>query len=730
MTASESTDRRAGDTALDAARAAVVRCAEELGRPDLADDAALVVSELVTNAMLHGGGCTGIGTKEVDGGLRIEVRDASPVPPLVGRPSEESLTGRGVRLVASIASRWGADIEAAGKVVWAEITGARGVVDSDGDEDDLLAKWGEDWDIPDDGRPRFRVELGDVPTDLLLAAKSHVDNVVREFTLASAGAQAGQTAAVPPHLSALLGAVIDRFAEARLSIKRQALASARHGDLNTRLSLALPASAADAAEEYVRALDEVDSYCRAQRLLTLETPPQHQVFRRWYIQELVRQLRAAAAGEPVPTPQSFDRRLLAELDRVAVAQKVSERAARLYSATAALATAATPEAVADAVLTEGVAALGAAAGGVLLATDADRLILPAAIGYDEVVLARLRSESRDAELPAAVALRTGQEVWLESRVERDERFPELAGMEAATVSLCAVPLEVQGRRLGAVRFSFREARLFDEDERRFVRALAAQTAQALDRAQLQRSRIDVSRRLQRSLLPPRVPEIPGLEVAAIYHPFGDGIEVGGDFYDIWAIGNGRWAVAIGDAAGTGPEAAALTALVRHTLRALALTERSPERILRILNMALLDAVADAENERFCTAIFGVVTPGERAEVVLASGGHPSPILRRADGRTASVPIGGSLLGLFHDPDLRSVRVQLDAGDTLLLVTDGVLEARQGREFFDMEGIERVLGGDIRNARAAADGLEQAVLAHSGGTLGDDMAAVVLHVPAD
>jgi serine phosphatase RsbU (regulator of sigma subunit) len=375
-----------------------------------------------------------------------------------------------------------------------------------------------------------------------------------------------------------------------------------------------------------------------------------------------------------------------------------------------------------------VAALGADAGGVLLATDADQLLLPGAIGYDETVLARLRSESRHAELPAAVALRTGAEVWLESRTERDERFPDLAGLEAATVALCAVPLDVQGRRLGAVRFSFREARLFDEDERRFVRALAAQTAQALDRAQLQRARIDVSRRLQRSLLPPRLPDVPGLEVAAIYHPFGDGIDVGGDFYDIWAIGAGRWALAIGDAAGTGPEAAALTAMVRHTLRALTLTERAPERVLRILNMALMEAVVDAEGERFCTALFGVVTPGERSEVVLASGGHPSPVVRRAGGGTEWIRVGGSLLGVFPDADVRSVRVRLDPGDTLLLVTDGVLEARQNGTFFDMEGVERVLAASVGSARAAAEGIEQAVLAHTGGILTDDMAAVVLRVP--
>jgi serine phosphatase RsbU (regulator of sigma subunit) len=725
----ESTDRRVGETDLDDARATVVRRAEELGWADLADDAALVVSELVTNAMLHGGGCTGLETSAIADGLRIEVRDSSRIPPLVGRPSDESLTGRGVRLVASIASRWGADAEPDGKVVWAEITGSGSPLLSDLDEEDLLATWGEDWDVPDDGRRRYHVELGDVPTDLLLAAKSHVDNVVREFTLASAGAEAGQTAAVPAHLASLLGAVIDRFADARLSIKRQALDAARRGDPTTRLTLELPSSAAEAAEEYLRALDEVDTYCRAQRLLTLETPPQHQVFRRWYIEELVRQLRAAAAGRPEPAAQPFGARLLAELDRLVTAQRVAERVARLYSVTAALATAATPEAVAEAVLTEGVAALRASGGGILLASGADKLVLPGAIGYDETVLARLRSESRDAELPAAVALRTGEPVWLESRTERDERFPELVGLEATTVALCAVPLEVQGRRLGAVRFSFREARLFDEDERRFVMALAGQTAQALDRAQLQRARIDVSRRLQRSLLPPRVPEIPGLEVAAIYRPFGDGIDVGGDFYDIWGVDAGRWAFAIGDAAGTGPEAAALTAVVRHTLRALTLSEQDPERIMLMLNMALLEAVADPQTERFCTALFGIVTPGDQVDVVVATGGHPSPILRRADGRTTSPLVGGSLLGVFPDPVVRSIRVQLDPGDTLMLLTDGVLEARRKGWFFDMEGVERVLADGFDSAQAAVDGLEEAVLAHTGGTLNDDMAAVVLRVPA-
>lgn len=730
MDSAEGAPSRVQDrTVVSRARADVVRQAKELGMAGLADDAALVVSELVTNALLHGGGCTGVDTVPIDDGVRIEVRDGSSLPPLLGRPSDESLTGRGLRLVASVSARWGADAEpGGGKVVWAEITTEKRVTTS-GDADDLLAMWGDDWDLADDGVRRFHVELGDVPTELLLAAKSHVDNVVREFTLASAGARSGQTADVPPRLRQLLGAVVDRFAEARLAIKRQALAAAERGDTRTMLVLDLPASAADAAEEYVRALDEVDSYSRAQRLLTIETPPQHRVFRRWYIDELVRQLRVLAAGDPATPPQSFERRLLAEVDRMAIARREAERAARLYSVTAALAAAASPEAVAEAVLNEGVAALGAAAGGVLLTADADRLALPGAVGYDETVLARLRNESRDAELPAAMALRTGEAVWLESRAERDSRFPELAGMEVSTVALCAVPLEVQGRRLGALRFSFSEARLFHDDERRFILALAGQTAQALDRALLQRSRIDVSRRLQRSLLPPTVPEIPGLQVAALYHPFGDGMDVGGDFYDIWPVSPGRWAIAIGDATGTGPEAAALTARVRHTLRALTMSEREPARIVRTLNTALLAAAdAEADIERFCTALFGLVTAGDRIEVELASGGHPPPVLRRADGSRSTVDVGGSLLGVFDDTIVGSTRVELTPGDTLVLVTDGVLEARGDGAFFEQEGLDRVLADPVVSASAAATAVEQAVLRLTGGVLNDDMAAVVLHVP--
>jgi serine phosphatase RsbU (regulator of sigma subunit) len=343
------------------------------------------------------------------------------------------------------------------------------------------------------------------------------------------------------------------------------------------------------------------------------------------------------------------------------------------------------------------------------------------------VVARLRNESPDAELPAAVALRTGVPVWLESRHECDSRFPELADLEATTVAMCAVPLAIGDRRLGALRFSFTEPHLFDDDERRFVLALAAQTAQALDRAQLQRSRINISRRLQRSLLPPSLPHIPGVDVAALYHPFGDEMDVGGDFYDIWSLTPGHWAIAIGDASGTGPEAAALTALVRYTLRALTMSDLDPESVLRFLNRALLAHRPGVDDERFCTVILGILTVSSEIVLDLASGGHPYPIKRRADGSMRTISLGGSLLGQLDDIVVARRRVTLEPGEVILLFTDGVVESRAGGAFFDTAGIRAVLGEAHPSSEAIVRALGEKVVAFSGGRLNDDVAAMALRV---
>jgi GAF domain-containing protein/anti-sigma regulatory factor (Ser/Thr protein kinase) len=455
---------------------------------NVADDAALVATELVTNGLLHAGPPVTVRVRVTPGGVRVEVEDTSRETPMKAIASAEAMTGRGLSLVGALATGWGVDAsESGGKVVWAELAigpaSDDNYVDPEMDVDALLAAWGDDEDDPT-REETFAIHLGDVPTDLLLSAKAHVDNLVREFTLTTASdAAADPDDEQAARLAQLVESVVHNFELARQAIKRQALAAAARGDERTDLTLVLPLSAADAGEEYLAALDEADSYSRAARLLTLETPPAHRVFRHWYVESLVEQLRHRARGETAPAPPTFEQRLITELGALADAQRASERAARLQTVTAALVAAATANEVMQVVVSEGAAALRASGGGVIV-LGPDGIDVAAAVGYGDDLVARLEAERPDDDLPAMYAARTGEPVWLESPAERDTRFPALTGIEPGTVAVCAAPLMSGGVIHGSLRFSFNEPRLFDEDERRFVVALAAQAAQALHRSAL------------------------------------------------------------------------------------------------------------------------------------------------------------------------------------------------------------------------------------------------------
>lgn len=292
---------------------------------DLVGDAKLLAGELLTNAVLHGTPPVDLRVVARADCLRLEVADTSPVTPLRARGGSDTMTGRGLALVAGLAARWGTQVNDDGKVVWAELDLADplAAVPAQPTSDSVPPVRPPVVQPRSPGRPglvaepRYRVWLGDVSTELLLAAKSHVDNLVREFALVASGATSGESSAVPPQLAELIGQVTTRFAEARRMIRQQAIEAAAAGQRSTRLELLLPASAADAGEEYLAALDQADEYARAARLLTLESPPQHWAFRRWYVSSLVDQLRAAAGGQPIPEPSSFED-FLAQHDRTPV----------------------------------------------------------------------------------------------------------------------------------------------------------------------------------------------------------------------------------------------------------------------------------------------------------------------------------------------------------------------------------------------------------------------------
>jgi len=191
---------------------------------------------------------------------------------------------------------------------------------------------------------------------------------------------------------------------------------------------------------------------------------------------------------------------------------------------------------------------------------------------------------------------------------------------------------------------------------------------------------DLAETLQRGLLAETTPRIPGAEVATRYVPATDGMAVGGDFYDVFRCGRDRWLVTIGDVCGKGADAAAVTALVRHTVHAVARYESQPARILCEVNRA----IARDPTGRFCTvALAALDLSGEPAEVTVALGGHPPPLVRRpaANGRRGRAePVGepGTLLGVFPDPALHQRTVALGRDDLLLLYTDGLTDARAPR----------------------------------------------------
>lgn len=271
-------------------------------------DAELVVSELVTNALLHGRAPVRVRILRTPVGLRLEVQDGGNHLPLQVAAREMAMTGRGLSLVAAVASTWGVDSggaprRVAGKVVWAELT--VGVDQSEAaapdlDVDELLRSWGDE----DGNEPRYTVRLGAVSTDLLLAAKAHIDGVVRELTLVKTDHKTTGVE-LPAAMAALVETVTTDFADARAEIKWQAVAAAERGDRETDLVLQLPLAAADAGERYLAALDEADRYARDARLLTMAAPLSHRRFRRWYVGALIEQLRAVAEGRTVSPPPPF-----------------------------------------------------------------------------------------------------------------------------------------------------------------------------------------------------------------------------------------------------------------------------------------------------------------------------------------------------------------------------------------------------------------------------------------
>ncbi|MDQ3979189.1 MAG: SpoIIE family protein phosphatase [Actinomycetota bacterium] len=312
---------------------------------------------------------------------------------------------------------------------------------------------------------------------------------------------------------------------------------------------------------------------------------------------------------------------------------------------------------------------------------------------------------------------------------RDEQAAHVYGSLAdgrLLRSWLAAPVQRRdGSNLGALYLGHPRAHAFTPRHESLIPVLCDQLGVTLENAELFAERSRVASAMQRTLLPPLLPDIVGVDLATAYRPAGAGSLVGGDFYDVFELGEGAWGLVVGDVSGFGPEAAALTGLARYTVRAVASQVSSPAEVLRRLN----DAMRRVEpSERFCTAAYCRIIPANLGvDITLASAGHPPALVLRDDESVEELPTGGLMLGVFADVSLVDHHVRLNPGDALVLYTDGTFEARdRAGEQFGSERLTALLGTCAgRSASGIARRLELAVLDHRGEVTADDLAIVVV-----
>lgn len=281
----------------------------------------------------------------------------------------------------------------------------------------------------------------------------------------------------------------------------------------------------------------------------------------------------------------------------------------------------------------------------------------------------------------ATVIATGEPVLLErvgdehlEAMARDARHRTLLrGLRIR--SMMIIPVPVKEGTIGAVTFAFtRGRRRYAPIDVTLATDLMRRAGTVLETVRVYEERSRAARTLQQALLPPEIPPMEGVELVTRFQPASDIDLVGGDFYDVFEVDDGTWAIVVGDVCGKGMDAAALTGLARHTIRAAALRRTSPSRILRTLNDGILRSGNQAE-ERFCTAVVALLEAAT-GRLTISVGGHPLPLLRTSrTGEVRAVGRLGTLLGLFPDPELEDVTIELHQGDTLLLYTDGALDER-------------------------------------------------------
>lgn len=314
-------------------------------------------------------------------------------------------------------------------------------------------------------------------------------------------------------------------------------------------------------------------------------------------------------------------------------------------------------------------------------------LLPSGAGFVSLLFSRAAVPRPVASAFTAVALGAKLALlpFMDGPVFANDPAPRPAQRtsEAALLrsQLAALEQLLKLREDAVVEQALRLQHVAEQAEHRAAALARSQAALQAREAELVESRehfAHMARTLQSSLLPPCLPKVSGVDVASLYRPAQAVDEPGGDFYDVFETAKHDWAFTLGDVMGKGTEAASLTALARYTMRAAAMRARRPAAVLAALN----EAVHRQHPDRFCTATYARLrTEKLPMRVSMASAGHPPPLLVRHCGRVATLSARGLLAGPFEDWHAETLNATLEPGDSVVLYSDGVLDARRGREPF-------------------------------------------------
>lgn len=631
------------------ARRVVESVVRERGLDAILDEALLLVTELVTNAVVHAGTEIDVRLDVSDARLRVEVIDRTPGLLHVDShlPSEQREGGRGLLLLDALAAEWGTRHFGWGKSVWFVLAvqpetadGAEGAPSGDvqavaqpaARRRDIDRLVGLDADLEQRLTPQQLVgELLHRLSDALdikaawLFAPSTEDS--RQWEL---GAVTNPTAAPPP-IDEVRRAALGRAAHRATS----PLVLGLHDSTGVFAALALDdAGALDSNDVALARLvgERIAIVLREDRAR-------------------VAQLRSRGSlALLAEASEMFAGTLDVQLGMTLAAQLVVPRFARWSAAWA------TDERVPR----------------LMAVAHADESRLPA---LQEVF------DGPDGEL-LALRLAHGLGERRPNLLPASELPTELA--EERSGEVLALPLVARRRLVGILLVGRPPGGIFGPDDVSLLNDLARRTAVAVDSARLYQESTAIAHALQASLLPPTLPANRVCEFAARYAAAGEGNEVGGDFYDVFDLPDNGWGFAIGDVCGKGAEAAAITGLARNVLRLLVRDGARPPTALHRLNDAILEL---AERGRFCTALLGTIEPdGRRLRINLSGAGHPPPAVLRADGSVGFVGRSGTLLGVLPRIELAEDYLVLEPGDAIVFYTDGVTERRNGREMYGEENL--------------------------------------------